>query len=580
MPIARFEMPDGRIGRFEVPEGTTPEQAQALIADSLKQENTAPSAPTKQANMGMLGNLGMGALKGATNIGSTINSALLSLGDWQRKKGLDLGSLLTGVPDQPIINPATRHELSQFFKENADPESIAFKGGELGTEIAGTAGAGGIAAKGLKAIPAVANAAPKLISALETGGFKLGAPAATTKLGMLGDAGLRATGGAVTSGLSSAMIDPETAGTGAAIGAVIPGGAKLAGMAGSGAKKLVGTVMRKSLGLATGAGDEAIAAAVKAGKEGNTTFLDNLRGKVDMTDVLDNAKAALSQMRIDRGAEYRAGMAGVSKDKTILDVKPIQSAISNIRSMGSFKGQQINKNASGVVDDIARKVDEWVNLNPAEYHTPEGLDALKQAIGDIRDATQFGTPGRKAADTAYNAVKKQITDQAPEYSKVMKDYSEASEIIGEIQKAMSLGEKASKDTSMRKLQSLMRNNVNTNYGNRLDLARELEQKGGRELLPAIAGQALSSATPRGLQGLAASGTGVAGISNPAFLAALPFQSPRLMGEAAYKLGQGSGLLGNAASSVGRAATNNLGLLGRPEAYLPAMTIAPSVVFSQ
>ena len=31
MPIARFELPDGRIARFEVPEGTTPEQAQTLM---------------------------------------------------------------------------------------------------------------------------------------------------------------------------------------------------------------------------------------------------------------------------------------------------------------------------------------------------------------------------------------------------------------------------------------------------------------------------------------------------------------------------------------------------------------------
>ena len=43
MPIARFEMPDGRIGRFEVPDGTTPEQAQSLIAESLQSQ--APSQP-------------------------------------------------------------------------------------------------------------------------------------------------------------------------------------------------------------------------------------------------------------------------------------------------------------------------------------------------------------------------------------------------------------------------------------------------------------------------------------------------------------------------------------------------------
>lgn len=35
MPIARFEMPDGRIAKFEVAEGTTPEQAQSMIAEQM-----------------------------------------------------------------------------------------------------------------------------------------------------------------------------------------------------------------------------------------------------------------------------------------------------------------------------------------------------------------------------------------------------------------------------------------------------------------------------------------------------------------------------------------------------------------
>ena len=35
MPIARFQMPDGRIARFEVAEGTTPQQAQAMIAEQM-----------------------------------------------------------------------------------------------------------------------------------------------------------------------------------------------------------------------------------------------------------------------------------------------------------------------------------------------------------------------------------------------------------------------------------------------------------------------------------------------------------------------------------------------------------------
>lgn len=49
MPVARFQMPDGRIGRFEVPDGTTPEQAQALISQSFGGEGK-PSAAQQVAS--------------------------------------------------------------------------------------------------------------------------------------------------------------------------------------------------------------------------------------------------------------------------------------------------------------------------------------------------------------------------------------------------------------------------------------------------------------------------------------------------------------------------------------------------
>ena len=44
MPVARFQMPDGRIGRFEVPEGTSPEDAQSMIESSLGGNITQPPA--------------------------------------------------------------------------------------------------------------------------------------------------------------------------------------------------------------------------------------------------------------------------------------------------------------------------------------------------------------------------------------------------------------------------------------------------------------------------------------------------------------------------------------------------------
>lgn len=46
MPVARFQLEDGRIARFEVPEGTTPEQAQSLMSGYFAQPKAA-AAPEK-----------------------------------------------------------------------------------------------------------------------------------------------------------------------------------------------------------------------------------------------------------------------------------------------------------------------------------------------------------------------------------------------------------------------------------------------------------------------------------------------------------------------------------------------------
>jgi len=194
-------------------------------------------------------------------------------------------------------------------------------------------------------------------------------------------------------------------------------------------------------------------------------------------------------------------------------------------------------------------VDEWKTLDPAQFHTPEGLDALKQKLGGILEGIPFEEKtARTAANKVYNATKSEIEAQAPTYAKVMKGYQAASDQISEIERALSLGKKASNDTAMRKLQSLMRNNVQTNYGNRLTLANALEDKGGVDLLPSLAGQALSSVTPRSLSGqIGAGATMFNAMSNPLSLAALPLQSPRLVGSLAYGAGRLTGGTGNALS---------------------------------
>lgn len=304
---------------------------------------------------------------------------------------------------------------------------------------------------------------------------------------------------------------------------------------------LAGALTKQGLGLKTGVGAEPVAQAVKAGREGNTAFTENMRGQVPITQVLDDAKSNLAKMNINKQAEYRSGMVNIKNDKTQINFAGIDKALTDAQKYSSYKGKVVNKGAADVLDEIKAKVDDWKKSDPAEFHTPEGIDKLKQSVYEsIEKLPNEAKTAYSAGKEVYDAVKKEISTQAPEYSKVMKNYSEATEQIKEIERALSLGNKASADTAMRKLQSLMRNNVNTNYGQRLELAKQLESMGGNQLMPALAGQAMSEFTPRGLQRATTGPEAFLAYSagGPALAAAdLAASSPRLVGEAAYKYGQ-------------------------------------------
>jgi hypothetical protein len=353
--------------------------------------------------------------------------------------------------------------------------------------------------------------------------------------------------------------------------------------------KGTGTLAEKlaanTLGMSTGAGAESIRQAGRAGLEGNRTFLDHMRGNAPMTDVADMARDAVEAMRKERSAAYKSGMADVSKDRAILDFAPIDEAIGKANEVGTFNNVVLNRSAGDTTAKMFQLVDEWKKYDPATFHTPEGLDALKRAIGDVRDSTEHGTPSRVAADKVYSALKQQIEAQAPGYAKTMADYAKASDELKEISKTFSLKEGTATDTTLRKLQSVMRNNVQTNYGERLKLAEVLAQH-EPNLPPALAGQALNSITPRGLvaRGGAMAGGGAAlHLLDPTLLATLPLTSPRLMGEAAYGVGALkrnagglAGVLGVNAPNV-RSAGQAIFQTGRADDEIDTRTLARALM---
>lgn len=547
-----------------LPEGFVLDQSvdQSELPQGFVLDGETPKA--EESGMGQtLGNIAAGAVRGAGSIGATLLAPI------------DAAARAVGIENSYIGRTDRREAMDSGLRMlGAEPESLAYKGGKIGAEIAGTAGIGGA----LGGAAAKVGLSPAATLALKTGGFSTGGPAAATLGARAADAALRVGSGAVVGGLSAGAVDPEQAGTGALIGGAAPYAVKAAGKAGEALKKAIGTLTTNTLGTTTGAGADAVRVAYEAGKNNQRAFIDNIRGNASFDDIVDSAKTALSSMREQRALAYKTGMVNIKADKSVLDFTPVDKALNNVVSTGSFKGVAIRKKAADTVDDLKSVVDEWRSLDPAEYHTPEGFDALKQAIGDIRDSTQFGTPARRAADNVYNAVKATINRQAPTYAKVMKDYSEASNTLKELEKALSLGDKAARDTSIRKLQSLMRNNAQTSYGNRLELAKKLEEQGGAELMPAIAGQAMNAWTPRGMVGAIEKASVLpAAFLSPGALAAAPLTSPRLVGEAAYGLGRMVG----GASNLGAQSGNALMMLPmqQRQALSAAARTAPLVILA-
>ena len=329
----------------------------------------------------------------------------------------------------------------------------------------------------------------------------------------------------------------------------------MAAKAGGKMYDLAGALTKQGLGLKTGVGTEPITQAMQAGRESNPAFIENLRGNVPAVNVLEDAKANLAQMNADKQQAYRSGMVNIKNDKSVLDFTGIDKALKDAEGKAYFKGKVIDETSASVLDKMKAKVADWKNSDPAEYHTPEAMDKLKQSLWE--DFGKLGQEEKEAYSLGkqiYDSVKTEISKQAPEYAKVMKEYSETSDLVKEIERSLSLGNKASADTAMRKLQSLMRNNVNTNYGQRLDLAQQLQAAGGKDMMPALAGQAMGDWTPRGIQRTTAGieGMGAYALGGPA-LAALDVaaSSPRLVGEAAYKYGQ----LANALNQSKKAISN-------------------------
>lgn len=291
-------------------------------------------------------NFAGGLFGGAADIGATLLTPL----DWavrklNKDKPIGIGGAdILGVKDRRADAKTVLQSMG------VDPESLTYQGTKLGTELAGTAGVGGVLAKGAKLI----GAAPEIISGLQSGGMVLG-----NKGGFARDLATRASTGAATGAASAGLINPEDAATGAAYGAVLPG---------------VSQVIAGSGGLAR-----------------------NLAG---VGTPLNPQQRAAAQRAIDAGLTVPPTLIDPSLKNQVLESISGKIATEQVASMKS--GEQIGK--------IARKAIGLAEDSPLDFATISALRSTVSKpyaefsslpkVAPVQPNTLTNTPGRSAIDPA------------------------------------------------------------------------------------------------------------------------------------------------------------------------------------
>lgn len=304
------------------------------------------------------------------------------------------------------------------------------------------------------------------------------------------------------------------------------------GLVGKGA----GKILKHGLGITTGAGADAIGEAVKTGKTGSKTFLENLRGKVEPKAVVETVQDALDDIKNVASSDYTSDMGKILNDETILDITPIKDKYFDLVNDTSYKNfEKIGKKSKLKFDEMTKVLADFENK--PNVHTAGGLDAIKKRLNEIDIPYDRKMKMAERARTSLtNTIKKTIEKQHPVYAETMKNWWEMENITNEIKKVLSVDSKASIDTQLRKLQSVMKDSSKNSY--KLDLVKKLNEYNS-DILPALSGQGLSAIAPRGL-GSSALGTGVGALgftTNPTAFATLPAFSPRVVGETSYLTGR-------------------------------------------
>ena len=315
----------------------------------------------------------------------------------------------------------------------------------------------------------------------------------------------------------------------------------MAGKSIAGAAQGIGNLSADVVGgVLSGSGSTPLKTAFREGLEGGDTVAKSMRGTaVEAEEVVRKAHDQMKKMAKERLEHYRANKEQWSGLTNKIDFDGVRKHWRELMKTTQDRGVSLVRNSTdrAKLKRMYRVLEDWAKR--PNMHDALGFDSLKKAL----DSIDINPAKHKHANRLRTSMNKHIRDQiklnVPEYAKAMDDYAEAITLERQLEKTLSLGGDVPVDTTLRKLQSAMRDNVNAGLGHREKLLKELDKSG--EIFDTLAGQALNPKTPRGIARMGAgfAGLGVQGSTgfNPMLAGVMGAQSPRLTGEAARLAGR-------------------------------------------
>jgi hypothetical protein len=354
-----------------------------------------------------------------------------------------------------------------------------------------------------------------------------------------------AIGATADAGFSMAEGGEPKLGLGTVVGAGIPAISPIAKGIARFTGRFGGKVGSEIQGALTGTSAETIEQAFMAGKKGGKeleTFTKAMRGETTPEQLVNTLRENIGTVSAQRQQAFRDTLSEFGD--VVLDTAPAKTGfVAKLQEAGIAVGENgaldfSNSKLRLVPQAQAKLQTAFADLmNTPAQATLVDIDTTRQAIKALSLAGDDPSANlaNKLLDDAVRGVRR-VGEQVPEYGTMLKQFSETSEFLDEIQRGLSTGDRATVDQTYRRMATALK----TNNEARLALIQELDQATDGAVLSSIAGQQLSEAMPRGIfRQIAAGMAGGALVMGGGFspiVSSLVFTSPRVAGEFVRSLG--------------------------------------------